>query len=121
MTLETLVQLARSRTPADRSRIQLATAAFGLSGALLLGALRVARLGGGELDENVYSNYVAESGLMSVSPTARRLIFEAAETYRSINAGEVPRTSAMLSKPSTESSAGSTVAALISLTCLSLP
>ncbi|MFI7059465.1 hypothetical protein ACIBL3_00665 [Kribbella sp. NPDC050124] len=65
MTLETLVQLARSRTPADRSRIQLATAAFGLSGALLLGALRIVRLGGGELPETVYSNYVAESGLRS--------------------------------------------------------
>ena len=36
MTLETLVHLARSRTPADRGRIQLATAAFGLSGAFLL-------------------------------------------------------------------------------------
>jgi hypothetical protein len=63
MTLETLVQLSRSRTPADRSRIQLATAAFGLSGALLLGALRIARMGGGELSEAVYSNYLAESGL----------------------------------------------------------
>lgn len=65
MTLETLVRLARSRTPADRSRIQLATAALGLSGALLLGALRVARLGRGELDKAIYSNYVAESGLRS--------------------------------------------------------
>jgi len=65
MTLETLVQLARSRTPADRSRIQLATAALGLSGALLLGALRIARLGKGELSADIYSNYVAESGLRS--------------------------------------------------------
>ncbi|MGW1341811.1 hypothetical protein ACWCOV_12205 [Kribbella sp. NPDC002412] len=65
MTLETLVQLARSRTPADRSRIQLATAALGLSGALLLGALRIVRLGKGMLPDTVYSNYVAESGLRS--------------------------------------------------------
>ena len=49
MTLETLVQLARSRTPADRSRIQLATAALGLSGALLLGALHQRELGGARL------------------------------------------------------------------------
>jgi len=65
MTLETLVQLARSRTPADRSRIQLATAALGLGGALLLGALRIARLGKGELNADIYSNYIAESGLRS--------------------------------------------------------
>jgi hypothetical protein len=65
MTLETLVQLARSRTPADRSRVQLATAALALSGALLLGALRIARLGKAELSNAVYSNYIAESGLRS--------------------------------------------------------
>ncbi|GAB2635746.1 FtsX-like permease family protein [Kribbella swartbergensis] len=65
MTLETLVQLARSRTPADRNRVQLATAALGLSGALLLAALRIARLGDAELSKAVYSNYVAESGLRS--------------------------------------------------------
>jgi hypothetical protein len=65
MRLETLLQLARSRTPADRSRVQLATAALGLSGALLLGALRIARLGTGELSEDIYSNYIAESGLRS--------------------------------------------------------
>lgn len=65
MTLETLVQLARSRTPADRSRVQLATTALAISGALLLGALRIARLGKGELSEGIYSNYVAESGLRS--------------------------------------------------------
>ena len=65
MTLETLVQLSRSRTPADRSRVQLATATLALSGALLLGALRIARLGKGDLSEGVYSNYVAESGLRS--------------------------------------------------------
>jgi hypothetical protein len=65
MTLETLVQLARSRTPADRSRVQLATTALAISGALLLGALRIARLGKAELNEGIYSNYVAESGLRS--------------------------------------------------------
>jgi len=65
MTLETLVHLARSRTPADRGRIQLATAAFGLSGAFLLGDFRIARLGEGELPEAVYSNYIAETGLRS--------------------------------------------------------
>ncbi|MEV6272755.1 hypothetical protein AB0L64_36695 [Kribbella sp. NPDC051936] len=65
MTLETLVQLARSRTPADRGRVQLATAALALSGALLLGALRIARLGKGELGNDIYSNYIAESGLRS--------------------------------------------------------
>ncbi|HEY9335922.1 MAG TPA: hypothetical protein VIQ79_15920 [Kribbella sp.] len=65
MTLETLVQLARSRTPADRSRVQLATAALAFSGALLLGALRIARLGKGELGNDIYSNYIAESGLRS--------------------------------------------------------
>ena len=65
MTLETLVQLARSRTPADRSRIQLATAAFGLSGMFLLGAFRIVRIGGGDLNEAVYSNYIAEPGLRS--------------------------------------------------------
>ena len=63
MTLETLVKLARSRTPADRSRIQLATAALAFSGALLLGALRIVRLGKNELPKAIYSNYVAESGL----------------------------------------------------------
>lgn len=63
MTLETLVQLARSRTPADRGRIQLATVSLALSGALLLGALRIARLGNAELSKQIYSNYVAESGL----------------------------------------------------------
>ena len=65
MTLEALVQLARSRTPADRSRVQLATAALAFSGALLLGALRIARLGKGELGNDIYSNYIAESGLRS--------------------------------------------------------
>lgn len=65
MTLETLVQLSRSRTLADRSRVKLATATLALSGSLLLGALRIARLGKGDLSESIYSNYVAESGLRS--------------------------------------------------------
>ncbi|MFD7156405.1 hypothetical protein ACFV9C_17480 [Kribbella sp. NPDC059898] len=65
MTLETLVQLARSRTPADRGRVQLATAALALSGAVLLGALRITRLGKNPLNEEVYSNYIAEPGLRS--------------------------------------------------------
>ncbi|HEY3558826.1 MAG TPA: FtsX-like permease family protein [Kribbella sp.] len=65
MTLETLVQLARSRTPADRGRVQLATASLALSGAVLIAALHIARLGRGDLDRAVYSNYVAESGLRS--------------------------------------------------------
>ncbi|MEU8224733.1 FtsX-like permease family protein [Kribbella sp. NPDC048915] len=63
MRLGTLVQLARSRTPADRSRVQLATAALALSGALLLGALRNTRFGTGELDNQLYSNYIAEADL----------------------------------------------------------
>ncbi|HZX05345.1 hypothetical protein [Kribbella sp.] len=65
MTLETLVQLARSRTPADRGRVQLATAALAISGAVLLGALRIARLGKDPLSEGFYSNYIAEPGLRS--------------------------------------------------------
>ncbi|GAA3083292.1 hypothetical protein JOF29_004491 [Kribbella aluminosa] len=65
MTLETLVQLARSRTPADRGRVQLATAALALSGAVLLGALRITRLGKDPLSEGIYSNYIAEPGLRS--------------------------------------------------------
>jgi hypothetical protein len=43
------------------------------------------------------------------SPTARRLIFAAAETYACISAGETPSTLAMLSKPSLESSPGNSV------------
>jgi hypothetical protein len=43
----------------------LATTALAISGALLLGALRIARLGKAELSEDIYSNYVAESGLRS--------------------------------------------------------
>ncbi|MGZ0150313.1 hypothetical protein ACXJJ3_24840 [Kribbella sp. WER1] len=65
MTLETLVQLARPRTPADRGRVQLATAALALSGAILLGALRITRLGKAPLSEGLYSNYIAEPGLRS--------------------------------------------------------
>ncbi|GAA0578273.1 hypothetical protein HPO96_14235 [Kribbella sandramycini] len=63
MTVETMLQLARSRTPADRSRIRLTVAALSLSGAFLLGALRVLSLGGGTMSADVYSNYVAEPGL----------------------------------------------------------
>jgi len=65
MKVETLLLLARSRTPADRSRVRLSVGALGLSGALLLGAFRVARLGfgQGDLDKSVYSNYVAEADL----------------------------------------------------------
>ncbi|GAA1549469.1 hypothetical protein GCM10009804_02420 [Kribbella hippodromi] len=63
MTPKTLVLLARSRTPADRGRVRLATAAFALSGALLINALHVARLGGGELSRQVHSAYIAQSGL----------------------------------------------------------
>ena len=47
-------------------------------------------------------------------PTARRLIFTAAAVYRSTSAGETRKASAILSKPSLESSAGSSVAASIS-------
>ncbi|MFB6725495.1 FtsX-like permease family protein [Kribbella sp. NPDC056345] len=65
MTVETLLLLARSRTPADRSRTRLTVGALGLSGAFLLGALRVARLGRAELPATTYSNYIAEPGLRS--------------------------------------------------------
>ncbi|WP_405062670.1 hypothetical protein OG474_13845 [Kribbella sp. NBC_01505] len=65
MRFETQLLLARSRTPADRSRIHLTVAALGLSGALLLGALRIARLGHGEVDKTVYSNYITEPSLRS--------------------------------------------------------
>jgi FtsX-like permease family protein len=67
MRIQTLLLLARSRTPADRSRVRLSVGALALSGALLLGAFRVARLGfgQGDLDSSVYSNYVAEAGLRS--------------------------------------------------------
>ncbi|MFI5729932.1 hypothetical protein ACIA49_07380 [Kribbella sp. NPDC051587] len=62
MRAETLLLLARSRTHADRSRVNLTVATLGLTGALLIGALRIARLSG-DLDNTVYSNYVAEPGL----------------------------------------------------------
>lgn len=65
MTLETLVKLARSRTPADRSRVQLATASLALSGAVLIAALRIVRLGKGDLDQSVYSDYIWQRGLRS--------------------------------------------------------
>ncbi|TWD80117.1 hypothetical protein FB561_1189 [Kribbella amoyensis] len=62
LPLGTAVHLARSRTPADRSRIRLTVAAFAFSGALLIGAGRVLQFSG-ELDYSKYSNYLAESGL----------------------------------------------------------
>ncbi len=63
LSLRTTLLLARSRTAADRSRIHLATAALAFSGALLINAAHVALLGRGELSKDIYSNYVAESGL----------------------------------------------------------
>ncbi|MEV8373937.1 hypothetical protein AB0P21_14420 [Kribbella sp. NPDC056861] len=63
MKLSTAILLSRSRTAADRSRIRLATMAVGLSGALLISALRVGRLGPGDLSKAKYSNYLAEEGL----------------------------------------------------------
>ncbi|ADB35668.1 protein of unknown function DUF214 [Kribbella flavida DSM 17836] len=62
LSLATTVHLARSRTPADRSRVRLATAALAFAGALFLAALRLLRLRG-ELSKDAYSNYVAEIGL----------------------------------------------------------
>ncbi|NEA35900.1 FtsX-like permease family protein [Streptomyces sp. SID13031] len=63
MKLSTAIQLSRSRTPADRSRIRLTTVAVGLSGALVIGAFRIGRLGPGDLSKHTYSNYLAEEGL----------------------------------------------------------
>jgi hypothetical protein len=63
MKLSTAIQLSRSRTPADRSRIRLTAVAVGLSGALLIGAFRIGRLGPGDLSKEIYSNYLAEEGL----------------------------------------------------------
>ncbi|GAA0950365.1 hypothetical protein GCM10009554_50180 [Kribbella koreensis] len=63
MKLSAAIQLSRSRTPADRSRIRLTTVAVGLSGALVIGALRIGRLGPGDLPKSTYSNYLAEEGL----------------------------------------------------------
>ncbi|MEV6410996.1 FtsX-like permease family protein [Kribbella sp. NPDC051718] len=63
MKLSTAIQLSRSRTPADRSRIRLTTVAIGLSGALAIGAIRIGRLGPGDLPKDTYSNYLAEGGL----------------------------------------------------------
>ncbi|GAA1679316.1 hypothetical protein GCM10009745_23890 [Kribbella yunnanensis] len=63
LSLSTTLLLARSRTPADRSRVRLATAALSFSGALLINAVHIGSLGRGELSKDHYSNYVAESGL----------------------------------------------------------
>jgi hypothetical protein len=63
MKLSTAILLSRSRTAADRGRVRLATVAVGLSGALLIGALRISRLGSGDLSNTKYSNYLAEEGL----------------------------------------------------------
>ncbi|MFC9693967.1 hypothetical protein ACFTSF_35820 [Kribbella sp. NPDC056951] len=63
LSLSTTLLLARSRTPADRSRVRLATAALSFSGALLINAIHIGSLGRGEFPKDQYSNYVAESGL----------------------------------------------------------
>jgi hypothetical protein len=63
MRLETIVLLARSRTPADQSRVRLGAITLGLTGAFLIGAARVARLGPGDLEGPTHSPYLAESGL----------------------------------------------------------
>ncbi|WP_328330489.1 hypothetical protein OHA70_08910 [Kribbella sp. NBC_00382] len=65
MKLSTAIHLSRSRTAADRSRIRLTTVAVGISGALLIGALRISRLGPGDLPTVNYSNYLAEEDLRS--------------------------------------------------------
>jgi hypothetical protein len=63
LPLSTTLHLARTRTPADRSRVRLATAALAFSGALVINAIGVFRIGPGDLDNSVYSNYIAETGL----------------------------------------------------------
>jgi hypothetical protein len=65
LPLSTTLHLARTRTPADRSRVRLATAALAFSGALVINAICVFRIGPGSLDSSVYSNYIAEVGLRS--------------------------------------------------------
>ncbi|ONI68211.1 hypothetical protein BWI15_34860 [Kribbella sp. ALI-6-A] len=65
LPLSTTLHLARTRTPADRSRVRLATAALAFSGALVINAVGVVRIGPGDLDNSVYSNYIAEIGLRS--------------------------------------------------------
>src|SRR5690349_19807830 len=65
LPLSTTLHLARTRTPADRSRVRLATAALAFSGALVINAIGVFRIGPGNLDNSVYSNYIAEIGLRS--------------------------------------------------------
>ncbi len=63
LPLSTTLHLARTRTPADRSRVRLATVALAFSGALVINAIGVFRIGPGDLDSSVYSNYIAETGL----------------------------------------------------------
>jgi len=53
--------------------------------------------------------YVAVEAVSKRLPTARRLTFTAADVYRSTSAGDTRNASARLSKPSLESSAGSSV------------
>ncbi|MEV6284102.1 FtsX-like permease family protein [Kribbella sp. NPDC051770] len=65
LPLSTTLHLARTRTPADRSRVRLATVALAFSGALVLNAIHVMGMGPGDLDSGVYSNYIAEVGLRS--------------------------------------------------------
>ncbi|WP_432942979.1 FtsX-like permease family protein [Kribbella sp. CA-253562] len=65
LPLSTTLHLARTRTPADRSRVRLATAALAFSGALVINAVGVVRIGPGDLDNSIYSNYIAETGLRS--------------------------------------------------------
>lgn len=63
MRPSTLIHLARSNTRADRNRMHLAVGALAVSGGLVMGALRVARLGGGEYPMDHYSDYVADGRL----------------------------------------------------------
>jgi hypothetical protein len=63
LPLSTTLHLARTRTPADRSRVRLATAALAFSGALVIDAVRIHRMGPGDLSYHRFSNYVAEAGL----------------------------------------------------------
>ncbi len=57
---------------------------------------------------------VSMDGPVAGSPTASRLIFRAATKYRPSSVGDIESTSAMLSKPWSDSSAGSSDAASIS-------
>ena len=57
---------------------------------------------------------VSMAGPIVGSPMASRLIFRAATKYRPSSVGDIERTSAMLSKPWSDSSAGSSDAVSIS-------